>query len=90
LAQPKLPPGPASRATDPGFVIIRPFGRLSFIEPTEQRAAAVELATGRVIISETPLLDVFGRYYIAEPSPGVVGLYERGKGLQATVALHDK
>ncbi len=28
------------------------------------------------------------RYYVAEPSPGTVGLYERGKGLQATIALH--
>ncbi len=58
--------------------------------PANQRAAAVEIATGEVIISETPALDVFGRYYVVEPSPGEVGLYERGKGLQATVALHKK
>ncbi len=58
--------------------------------PANQRAAAVEIATGEVIISETPALDVFGRYYVAEPSPGVVGLYERGKGLQATIPLHQK
>jgi hypothetical protein len=50
----------------------------------------VELSSGEVIISETPALDVLGRYYVAEPSPGTVGLYERGKGLQATVALHEK
>jgi len=54
------------------------------------RAAAVELSTGQVIISETSALDVFGRYYVAETSAGVVGLYERAKGLQATVALSDK
>jgi hypothetical protein len=48
------------------------------------------VSTGQVIISETSALDVFGRYYVAEPSAGVVGLYERGKGLQATVALSDK
>jgi hypothetical protein len=50
----------------------------------------VELSTGQVIISDTPALDVFGRYYVAEPSTGAIGLYERGKGLQATVALHEK
>ncbi len=58
--------------------------------PVNQRTAAVEIATGEVIISETPALDIFGRYYVAEPNPGVVGLYERGKGLQTTIALHRK
>ena len=40
--------------------------------------------------SDTPAIDVLGRYYVTEASPGVVGLYERGKGLQATLALHPK
>ena len=60
------------------------------VAPINHRAAAVEIATGQVIISETPALDVYGRSYLAESSPGVVGLYERGKGLQATIDLHKK
>jgi hypothetical protein len=91
LSTPKLPPGPVFRATDPGFVLVRPFGEGTRPnDPTAQRAAAVELATGEVIISNTRALDVFGSYYVAEPSTGTVGLYERGKGLQATVPLHEK
>jgi hypothetical protein len=86
-----IPSGPLFPAAGPGFVLIRPFGRHAFPGgPGALRAAAVELSTGQVIISETSALDVFGRYYVAEPSAGAVGLYERGKGLQATVALSDK
>lgn len=59
-------------------------------EPVNPRAAAAEISTGQVIISESPALDVFHNNYIAEPSPGEVGFYERGKGLQATIALHQK
>jgi hypothetical protein len=88
LSKPKIPPGPLFRAADPGFVIVRPFGQYAAYDP--KRAAAVELSTGQIIISNTPAIDIYGRYYIAEPSPGVVGLYERGKGLQATLALHPK
>ena len=50
-------------------------------------AAAFEFTTGQVIISETPALDVFGRYYVAEPNSGEVGLYERAKGLQEKISL---
>jgi hypothetical protein len=112
LSKPKLRPGPLVRATDPGFVIVRPFpqfplplppfefslsvGGQVFRPPAPQadpanqtrRSEAVEIATGQLIVSETPALDVLGSYYVAEPRPGEVGLYERGKGLQATVALH--
>jgi hypothetical protein len=91
LSKPIIPPGPLSRAADPSFVLIRPFGKRAFPrDPNARRAAAVELNTGEVIVSHTPALDVCGRYYVAEPSAGTVGLYERGKGLQATVALHDQ
>jgi hypothetical protein len=55
-----------------------------------QRAIAVELDTGTGITSNWPALDVLGSYYVAEPSAGEVGLYERGKGLRATVSLHMK
>ena len=89
LSKPKLPPGPILAAADPSFVIVRPFGR-SASQDSPQRAAGVELATGEVIISQTPALDVLGRHYVAQPSPGVVGLYGRGKGLQATVELEKK
>jgi hypothetical protein len=100
LSQPTTPVGLPARATDPGFVIIRHFGErrkiihkgdeFSIERVSSNRSAAGELSTGRVIISETPPLDVFGRLYVAEPHVGEVGLYEIGKGLQATVVLHKK
>jgi hypothetical protein len=89
LAKPKIPPGPLFRAADPGFVIVRPCGKAA--------ACAVEYTSGEMIMSETPALDVLGRYYVAEEASGEVGLYERGKGIQdavvvpqATVVLHQK
>jgi hypothetical protein len=57
---------------------------------SSNRSAAAELSTGLVIISETPALDVLGRFYVAQPAEGEVGLYEIGKGLQATVVVHQK
>jgi len=47
-------------------------------------------AGNEIIINNQLALDVFGRYYVAEPNPGEVGLYERGKGIQVAVALHPK
>jgi hypothetical protein len=90
LSKFKVPDGPLFRAADPRFVLIRPFGRGFFWNPGAKRAAAAELATGAAIVSDSAALDVFGGYYAAEPSAGVVGLYERGKGLQASVAVHEK
>jgi len=89
LSRPRIPLGPVHRAADPNYVLVRPFGRNAFTDdPNAGRAAAAEIDTGNVIISDTPALDVFGGFYVAEPSPGVVGLYERGKGLQSSVALY--
>jgi hypothetical protein len=90
LSRLKVPDGPLFGLADPGFVLVRPFGRGAFWNPNARRVAAAELATGEVIVSETPALDVLGRYYVTEPSPGTVGLYERGKGLQASVVIHGK
>jgi hypothetical protein len=100
LSQPMIPFGLLSRATDPGFVITRHFGQrrklvnrgdeFAIEWTSSDRAAATELSTGLVIISETPALDVFGRLYVAEPHDGELGLYEIGKGLQAAVVLHKK
>jgi hypothetical protein len=90
LSKPRIPLGPLFPAADTGFVLIRPFGKKADPDKAATRVAAVELSTGEVIISDTPLMDVFGRYYVAGPSGGEIGLYERGKGLQATVALHAK
>ncbi len=84
LSTVKLPPGPLFRATDSRFVLIRPFGQYPRVNG-EPRAAAVEISTGQVIVSEAPALDVFGSRYVAELTDGGVGLYERGKGLQATI-----
>jgi hypothetical protein len=86
----KVASEPLFRAADSGFAIVRPFGRKFLWNPYVTKSAAVELATGQAIISDTLPLDVFGHHYVAEPFAGAVGLYERGKGLQATVALHDK
>lgn len=99
----KVPPGALHRATDTAFVIVRPYGRytlppsgmeafaasgFSMAYPYSQHGAvAVEMSTGQVITSETPALDVLGKYYVAEVSTGEVGLYERGKGLKASVSL---
>jgi len=102
LSKFKVPVGPLFRTADPDFVLVRPFGLAAATNaffavkplntggPDARRAAVAELATGEVIISKTPALDVLGRYYVAEPFAGAVGLYERGKGLQATVALREK
>ena len=89
LARPRIPPFELSRATEPGVVISRPNAATRKYDP-HVPTSAVELSTGRVIVSHTPALDVLGRYYVAEPSAGTVGLYERGRGLQATVALYNK
>jgi hypothetical protein len=100
LSEPKIPNGGFFRATDPGFLVIRPFGlgtTFAFVRGefllgrrSPNRAAAVELSTGLVIISDTPALDVFGRFYVAEHTKGEVGLYEIGKGLKAAVVVHQK
>ena len=98
----KIPPGVLHRATDTTVVIVRPYGRytpppsamkafaadgFSMVYPYSQYGAvAVEMSTGQVITSDTPALDVLGKYYI-EAHTGEVGLYERGKGLKASVSL---
>lgn len=86
LMKPKLPPGALLRAADPNFVLVRAFGNRPY-SATDVRAAAVEFAAGRVIVSNTPALDVFGTYYVAERRAGEVGLYGRVKGLQASVVI---
>lgn len=103
VGKPRLPTGPLFRAADPAYVIVRPCGppprpeegllvrpRDPKTMPVNLRSAAAEVSTGDAVISETPALDAFHNYYIAESSPGTVGLYERGKGLQDTIALHQK
>jgi hypothetical protein len=84
LSQAKMPVGLSffRAASDPSFVLR--FGRT----PSGQmRSEAVDVNTGLAIVSNTLGLDVLGHFYIAEPNPGEVGLYEIGKGLQATVVL---
>ena len=88
VSKPKLPRGPIYRAADPNFVIVRPFAgytREDLYNP--KRSAAVEIRTGQVIVCDSPALDVFGQYYAAERTDGELGLYQRGKGLQATVTI---
>lgn len=74
-----LPPGPLFRATDPDFVLIRASG-----------SSAVDYRSGYVIASDTSALDVFGNLYVTERPHGRLGLFERGKGLHATITLADR
>ena len=91
LARPRISLGELRAAADPAFVLIVPFGRMAFREDSSaKRAAAAGIETGQVIISESCALDIRERYYVAEASPGVVGLYERAKCLQASVALNTR
>jgi len=91
LSKPRLPQGPIYRAADPNFVIVRPFAAAAIMDlDSPKRSAAVEIRTGQVIVCDSPALDVCGRYYAAERTDGELGLYERGKGLQATVAIAEK
>jgi WD40 repeat protein len=87
-SKPTLPPGdrpfwpplPIRRLTDPDFVLIHPLGR-----PT---SCAYDFRTKQAITSERPALDVLGNFYVAEPNPGELGLFHRGKGLQTAIDLH--
>ena len=85
-----------SAAADPNFVLVRPFRGPAAGYPLtsvlkSSRAAAVQFRSGdEIIINNQLALDVFGQYYVAEPNPGEVGLYERGKGIQVAVILHKK
>ena len=88
LSKPVLPAGAQSPATDPNFVIVRLTSRRTSDRPP--RVAAVELHTGESILSDTPPLDVSGDHYVAETKPGFIGLYERGKGLQAAIDVHQR
>jgi hypothetical protein len=87
LSAPKVPFGTFTRATDPGFVIVRHFGSALPGRSSPNRSAVVELSTEQVSISETPALDAFGRLYVAERGKGEVGLYEFGKDLKASCVL---
>jgi hypothetical protein len=51
------------------------------------RSSAVEFRTGQVIMSDADALDVFGNQFIIELPDGKLGLCERGKGVQASVAI---
>ena len=90
LSKPKIPRGPIWGAADPGFAIIRPFGWRGGIPAPTDRAAAVEIGTGQVIIGPTPWLDVFEGRYVVQQRDGLLGLYERPRGLLATVDLNRK
>jgi hypothetical protein len=74
-----LPSAIRAYAVSAGYRWIYPY--------SQDGAVAVEMSTGQVIESQTPALDVLGRYYVAELPNGEIGLYERGKGLQAAVSL---
>jgi WD40 repeat protein len=87
LSKAKLPPGQLFQAADPAFVLIRPFGRTVPGSNPAQKSSAVEFRTGQVIMSDAEALDVFGTHFIMELPDGKLGLGERGKGVQASVAI---
>jgi hypothetical protein len=82
----QVPPGLLSRAADPGYILLHKRW-LTPDDPNANWGAAVELDSGDVLTVDTHIVDVFGRFYVAQRLDGAVGLYERGKGLQATVVL---
>jgi hypothetical protein len=85
-SKPKVPVGRFYQTTDPGFILLRPFGKYAFFRPQSTRSAIAELSTGQV---SDGALDVIGRHYVAERVIGKeVGLYEIGKVLQASVVIH--
>ena len=86
LSAAKIPDGVFYPATDPGFVLIRPFGRSS---GDRWKTAAVELSSGKVVTSDGAL-DVFSPHYIAELVNGkAVGLYEAGNPAKpAIIVVH--
>jgi WD40 repeat protein len=85
----KVPQGRLLLAADPAFVLIGPIYRFTRDSYPVQKIAAVEIRTGQVIISDAEAMDVFGNYYVTELKDGTVGLYERGKGLQATITIDE-
>jgi hypothetical protein len=87
MSRPLVPPGALHSLSDREFVLIRPFGRRTTYWDAVQRAAAVELATGRTIISETPALDVYDDLYVAELANGDLGLYRIGNGLRGRIGI---
>lgn len=99
LSETVVPYGRCFGAADSGFIItllveepiriIHNLAELAMVSDSAH-AAATELSTGLVIISDTPALDVLGRFYVAEPANGEVGLYEIGKGLKSVVVVHPK
>jgi hypothetical protein len=87
LSKPRIPPCPLFKSADPRFVLLRPFGRAAYWSRLEKRSAGLEYATGHLIISESLALDVYGDEYVTEVGPDELGLYARGRGLQARVKL---
>ncbi len=87
LSKAKLPPGQLFWAADPAFVLIRPFGWPVSDSDPAPKSSAVEYRTGQVIMKDAQALDVFGSRFIMELTDGKLGLCERGKGVQASVAI---
>jgi hypothetical protein len=80
LWTPPLPGSGMYLAAESDFLIFRLCGGCP--------AAALEYRTGQMITTQTPVLDVLGKHYVAERANGELGLYERGKPAPvATVRL---
>ena len=98
LSKFKVPLGRLFPAADEDFVVVRPYTHPFPIAPpyaalapegdfNGSPAGAVDVRPGQAIVGESPLLDVFGSYYVMAQPAGNVGLNERSKGLVSTVVL---
>ena len=93
----KLPRSPdLFPATDSNFVLMRRYGRRIIdggnlrYTPSTWRAALEFRSGHELITSDQTALDVSGQYYVAQPNPSEVNLYERGKGIRDCVVLRKK
>lgn len=74
LTRLRLPKANLSPATDPAYVIVRPYGRYP--------VAAVQISTGRVITGSSKALDVLGSHYVTASLDGQVTLGVTSKELR--------
>lgn len=94
LSTTKIPVGRTLRPADPAFLVVRPNPRWRNEIMTWKDTTVIRLSDGQPIpigpgepIKAEMLFDVFGDFSVTEVRPRELGLWERGKGLKASVAL---
>ncbi len=79
LATPTIPYGPLFRATDPNYVIIRPYGKVA--------ALAMNYTNGSGLSSRVPAIDTRNEFHVAERTNGELALYRNVKDVVAVERL---